>query len=104
MTNLPEGAKPGAIYYAPYGADPDDPAAWTLLGHVDTPVPTRHASGQITGVLGGSQREARETWYLATCYDCDPVLAQPFTSSGERDEWTRAHTAATGHHVGYREE
>lgn len=39
------------------------------------------------------------TWYLATCQSCTPRLPQPFSDPVRRDEWTRAHAAATGHTV-----
>jgi len=40
-----------------------------------------------------------ETWYLAICQDCTPVLPQPFTKEAERDAWAQAHRAATGDRV-----
>jgi len=44
------------------------------------------------------------TYYLATCQDCTPILPQPFTDPGERDTWTQAHFAATGHKIAWRDE
>jgi hypothetical protein len=45
-----------------------------------------------------------ETWYLAICRDCTPVLPQPFHDFEERAKWTRAHRDGTGHTVTYEEE
>ena len=36
-----------------------------------------------------------ETWYLAICQGCTPVLPQPFTDESERDQW--AERALDGH-------
>ena len=40
-----------------------------------------------------------QTWYLATCQDCTPVLPQPFYDEAERNKWARQHEFATGHRV-----
>lgn len=45
------------------------------------------------------ERAGLKTWYLATCQVCEPVAPQPFRNATERDEWTIAHTFATGHVV-----
>lgn len=42
---------------------------------------------------------SEQPWYLATCLDCEPVLAQPFRDSDERDTWAAAHAEATQHRV-----
>lgn len=40
-----------------------------------------------------------ETWYLAICSGCVPVLPQPFAEQAERDSWVRRHRDGTGHAV-----
>ncbi len=40
-----------------------------------------------------------EVWYLATCHRCDPLLSEPFTDSGERDDWAAKHVTEASHVV-----
>jgi hypothetical protein len=40
-----------------------------------------------------------EIWYLAACHRCNPLMEEPFTDSGERDDWAAEHIAKTGHVV-----
>lgn len=40
-----------------------------------------------------------ETFYLAVCRGCRPVLPQPFYVEAERDEWAGVHETSTGHEV-----
>jgi hypothetical protein len=42
-----------------------------------------------------------ETWYLAICLDCTPLLPQPFLQREAREEWATIHVIMTGHHVAY---
>ncbi len=52
--------------------------------------------------LGDLQRIARTvvtTWHLAKCWDCTPVLPQPFTANAAARAWATEHHAATGHTV-----
>ena len=44
-------------------------------------------------------KEPGETFYLALCHDCTPVLPQPFFDRGLRDDWATVHAASTGHSV-----
>ncbi len=117
--NLPPDAKPGEVWMAPPGSDPDDPCSWVYLGRTDQPV--QIAAGDIFAGLPGPQVNTEsaayaqairggtigETWYLATCQECGEPgrpLPQPFTDYHERAKWARAHRAATGHMVEYSEE
>ena len=45
-----------------------------------------------------------ETWYLAVCLTCTPLLPMPFIDRAERDEWAVAHRDGTGHAVHLTEE
>jgi len=38
-------------------------------------------------------------WHLAVCAACSEDLAQPFRSRDDREVWTAAHIAGTGHPV-----
>ena len=38
-------------------------------------------------------------WWLATCANCRPALAQPFRDRCERDRWAWAHNEGTRHRV-----
>ena len=40
-----------------------------------------------------------DTWYLAICRDCAPILPQPFRDRTERDRWVIAHKKGTAHEV-----
>ena len=40
-----------------------------------------------------------DTWYLAVCLGCTPLLPQPFSNPGERATWAGTHEHATGHVV-----
>jgi hypothetical protein len=50
------------------------------------------------------QNRPIETWYLAICQNCTPILPQPFHDFEERVKWTKAHRDGTGHTVTYEEE
>lgn len=39
-----------------------------------------------------------ESWFLAICCDCKPILPQPFTDPEERLRWVEAHET-TGHRI-----
>ena len=40
-----------------------------------------------------------ETFHLAVCQDCKPVLPVPFGEEADRDQWAKVHEEATGHRV-----
>lgn len=57
----------------------------------------------VAGVKSGNIEDeptATETLlFIAECKDCTPKLPQPFTIREERDAWSSAHAAGTGHTV-----
>lgn len=61
----------------------------------------------VAGVRANNLEEEPEPetlWFIAECKDCTPVLPQPFTNRDERDAWSNAHAAGTGHTVRERTE
>ncbi len=40
-----------------------------------------------------------QTFHMAACLECQPILPIPFSGSQERDIWADTHGTATGHEV-----
>src|SRR5262245_36886468 len=79
---------------------------WLWPAHVaDRVRPVDPALGRVGGRPGGGSVSGNDqvlighVFYLATCQDCRPLLAQPFTDKDERDQWMKAHFDATGHTI-----
>jgi len=74
-------AGPARLFVAACGADLSDQQSWHEL--------------RTAAVTWDAERD----WLIAVCFDCSPVLPQPFAHEPERHQWATAHAQATSHDV-----
>ena len=64
--------------------------SWQRMGETYTDVSVGRVLKRV--------EELQNTWHMAECHSCDPLLPMPFKLKTERDEWAKAHST-TGHRV-----